>query len=534
MTFRASRFAAADLRNLVEQRAQISGDRTFLEGDEGPVSFAALDRHANRIANALRTMGVQRGDIVVLFLPNCVEFLYAWLGAAKLAAIIAPINAGFRSVEAKYILDHTEAAVLITTSDLWRDEIRLIAADCPYLKTVMAVGEATNGPIPFAKLLEASDAPPPAVEIDGTQTPAVILYTSGTTGYPKGCVLPHRYFIVNGDVILDGMDIQRDDRLYMPLPLFHVNAEITVIGALLRGCTYLLRPRLRVSRFWDEVIRLRATEFNHIGAMVSLLAKEAPPGIERAHQLRVSCGGGAPVSVQQDLRERFGITLVELYATTESCMDTMGDSRRRGADAPQRAGSAGRPVWFKEIRVVDEDGRVQPPGQVGEIATRATEPGTTMLRYFKDPEATAAAIRDGWYHTGDFGILDEDGYLYYVDRKKDLIRRSGENIASLEVERVLKSHPAVLDAAVVAVPDQIRGEEVKACVVLRPHLDPTAVRPAELIDFCGQRLARFKTPRFVRYYDELPRNASQRVQKHVLRSEPDPRAGCYDRDAEVS
>jgi crotonobetaine/carnitine-CoA ligase len=522
-----------DLRALVADRARAAGERTFLELEESAVSFAALDERSNRVANALRALGVGRGQIIAVFLPNCAEFLYAWFAAAKIGAVIAPINSGFRSAEARYILQHTEAAVLVTTADLWREEIQPVLPECPQLHNVITLGEPAERTIPFAHLLQASAEEPPPIALDGAATPAVILYTSGTTGYPKGCVLPHRYFILNGDAILDGMGIQPEDRLYMPLPLFHVNAEITLVGALLRGCTYLLRPRLSVSRFWDDVIRSGATEFNHIGAMVSLLAKEIAPGAEPEHALRVGCGGGAPVEVQRQFRERFGITLVELYATTESGMDTMGDSRRSGPDAPQRPGSAGRPVWFKHIRVVDEQGRSLPPGQVGEIATCAAEPGAVMLGYFKDPDATAAAVREGWYHTGDFGKLDADGYLYYVDRKKDLIRRSGENIASVEVERVLKTHPAVLDAAVVAVRDEVRGEEIKACVELRPGVAPESVPPAGLISYCEQHLARFKAPRFVRYYDKLPRNASQRVQKHVLRDERDPRADCYDREAEA-
>lgn len=526
--------AQRDLRLLVEEQARTLGERTFLEVEDGPVSFAALDRNANRLANALRSLGVQSGHTVSLFLPNCAEFMYTWLGAAKLGAIIAPINTAFRSQEAKYILDHCEAEILVTTAELWRSEIAAVAGECAHLKKVVTLGGA-EGTMSFAELFEkASEDPPPVRSLDGTTSPAVILYTSGTTGYPKGCVLPHRYFIVNGDVILDGMAITAEDRLYLPLPLFHVNAEITIIGALVRGCTFILRPRLSVGRFWEEVVRYGATEFNHIGAMSSLLLKEAPAGIERAHRLRVSCGGGAPVAVQQEFRERFGVTMVELYATTESCMDTMGDSRLGGPDGPQRPGSAGLPVWFKEVRIVDDADQPLPAGQVGEIVTRAKEPGTTMIGYLKDPQGTATALRGGWYHTGDLGRIDQDGYLYYVDRKKDLIRRAGENVASLEVERVLKGHPAVLDAAVVGVRDEIRGEEIKACIELKPGVSREAALPEDLIRFCEERLARFKVPRFVRFYDQLPRNASQRVQKHILRNEADPRTGCYDREASRS
>lgn len=518
------------LRGISELRAVDSADKPFLILDEEVVAYAEFDRRVNRVAHGLSALGVERGTTVALLLSNREELLLSWFAVAKLGGVAVPVNVAFLAPEVRYVLEHSRAALLVTEPDLYGRAVVPVRDGLSALRgVVMAGGEPPlASDSRFADLLAGSPAPPPPLFVDAARDPFTILYTSGTTGYPKGCVLPQSYFPLNGAAICHGMAIGSDDRLLMPLPLFHVNAEITVLGAMVNRAAYVLRPRFSATAFWDEARRYRATAFNHVGTMISILLKHEPEPRDRDHVLRVACGGGAPAQRIPEFQQRFGVELVELYATTESCMDTMGHAATPGGAQP--AGSAGRAVWFKEVAIRGPGGEFLSPGEIGEIVTRPKLPGTMMLEYFREPEATAEALRDGWFHSGDLGRLDAAGYLTFVDREKHIVRRAGENISSLEVERVLKEHPAVLEVAVVPVQDEIRGEEVKACVVLRPE-HRERFDPADLLASCAGRLAPFKVPRYVKVYEALPVTETQRIKKVELKAEPEPLAGAYDREA---
>jgi crotonobetaine/carnitine-CoA ligase len=513
-----------DLRDLCELRAADSGESPFLVTDDEEVSYAEFDRRVNSVANGLAALGVGAGSRVGLFLGNRAEFVYAWFALAKLAAEAVPVNAAFAAPELRYVLTHAGTTVLVTEPALFERAVAPVRDELGALATLVLVGG--DGGVPFTDLLAESPEPPPRRPIDDGGTTFTILYTSGTTGYPRGCMLPQRYFVLNGGAICHGMAIGHADRILMPLPLFHVNAEITVVGTMVNRAAYLLRPRFSASAFWGEARRFGATAFNHVGTMITLLAKQPESTDDRAHDVRVSCGGGAPRDLIAPFERRFGVRLVELYATTESCMDTMGSAQSTGP--PQPPGSAGAPVWFKEVQIQGSDGRPLPPGTVGEICTRPKLPGAIMLGYFRDPDATRTALAGGWFHSGDLGRVDDAGFLYFVDRQKHVIRRSGEQISSLEIERVLKGHPAVLEAAVVPVPDEVRGEEVKACVVLRPAA-PADFDPRSLFAFCAGELAAFKVPRYVKLYDALPMTETQRIKKYELKDEQRPLENAIDR-----
>lgn len=519
-----------DVRGICELRAHDSADRPFLVLDEEEVSYGEFDRRVNRVANGLGALGVERGTVVALLLGNRQEFLYVWFALAKLGAVAAPVNVAFAAPEAQYLLDHSGAAFLVAEPTLYERSVAPVRDALPGIRTLVSVGDGAQaaGAVPFAEVLAGSSALPAPLPLSASTDPFTILYTSGTTGYPKGCVLSQSYFPLNGAALCHGMGIGSSDRLLMSLPLFHVNAEITVLGAMVNRAAYILRPRFSASAFWDEARRFRATAFNHVGMMISILAKQPPGPGDLKHSVRVACGGGAPVDLIPAFRERFGVTLVELYATTESCMDTMGSVH--AGEAAQPRGTAGSPVWLKEVAIRGQGGVFLGAGEVGEIVTRPKIEGVTMSEYFRDPEGTAEALRDGWFHSGDLGRLDEGGFLTFVDREKHIVRRGGENISSLEVERVLKQHPGVLEVAVVPVKDEIRGEEAKACVVPRPEARDS-FDPAALLAFCEGRLAPFKIPRYVKVYEALPVTETQRIKKHELKAEPAPLAGAYDREA---
>jgi crotonobetaine/carnitine-CoA ligase len=469
---------------------------------------------------------VREGSAVGLFLGNRPEFVYAWFALAKLAAVAVPVNAAFAPPELRYLLQHARTTTLITEPSFYERSVARVRDELSDVSTIVMVGG--EGGVPFGELLQQPSAQPPRREIDEAGATFTILYTSGTTGYPRGCMLPQRYFPINGAAIYHGMALGEGDRILMPLPLFHVNAEITIVGTMVNRAAYILRPRFSASGFWREARRFRATAFNHVGTMITLLAKQPPSPDDRAHDVRVSCGGGAPRDLLDEFERRFGVRLVELYATTESCMDTMGAFQSTGP--PQPPGSAGGSVWFKEVQIQDPEGQPLAAGEIGEICTRPKLPGTVMLGYLDDPDATRRAFRGGWFHSGDLGRLDEDGFLYFVDRGAHMIRRSGEQVSSLEVERVLKAHPSVLEAAVVPVGDEIRGEEVKACVVLRPTA-PADFDPRSLFGFCAGQLAEFKIPRYVKLYEALPMTETQRIKKYELKAEERPLENAVDRFA---
>ena len=518
------------LRQLCELRAGDSSGTTFLVTDEGEISYLSFDQRVNCVANGLLDLGVKRDTVVALLLGNREEFVVAWFALAKLGAIAVPVNVAFAAPEARYLLEHSGAALLVTEPELYEHAIAPVRGELEGVRrVVMVAGEPPlPGDLRFADLLAARSDPPPPVAVDALFDPFTILYTSGTTGHPKGCVLPQSYFPLNGAALCHGMGVGSSDRLLMPLPLFHVNAEITVAGAMVNRAAYILRPRFSATAFWSDARRFGATAFNHVGTMITILLKQEPGPGDRDHTVRVACGGGAPAQLISEFERRFGVALVELYATTESCMDTMGSVHSSGGAQPK--GTAGSPVWFKEMAIRGPEGEFLTPGEVGQIVTRPKIPGTMMLEYFREPEATAEVMADGWFHSGDLGRLDERGALTFVDREKHIVRRSGENISSLDVERVLKEHPAIFEVAVVPVKDEIRGEEVKACVVLRQEAR-ASFDPRELIAFCEGKLAAFKVPRYVKVYEALPTTETQRIKKVALKAELEPLAGAFDREA---
>jgi crotonobetaine/carnitine-CoA ligase len=342
---------------------------------------------------------------------------------------------------------------------------------------------------------------------------AAILYTSGTTGPPKGVMIPHNAYAVAGlEFVRNYVRIRADDVLYTSLPLFHVNAQqLTTMGALISGRPMALAERFSASGFFDDLARHGATVFNYIGAMLTMLHKQPPRPDDARGPARLAIGGAAPASLWRDFERRFGLRILEIYGLTETATVCLGNP-----PDDVRVGRVGMPVSWAEVRVEDGEGVEAPPDAPGEIVVRARRPDTLFLGYYRREEATAEAMRGGWFHTGDRGVRDADGYFTFLDRLKDCIRRRGENISSYEVERTLNEHPAVAESAAVGVPSDLGEEEVKAYVVLRPGAE---LAPAELIEFCSVRMADFMVPRYVELREELPKTATQRVQKFALRAE---------------
>jgi crotonobetaine/carnitine-CoA ligase len=313
-----------------------------------------------------------------------------------------------------------------------------------------------------------------------------------------------------------------DDVLFTTLPLFHINAQqLSTMGSILADLPFVLRPRFSASSFWSEVRESGATIFNYIGAMLAILLKAPESPGDAANPARLTFGGGASKEIWHQFEERFGVQVVEGFGLTETATVCMTNPL-----ADRRPGTIGKPVSWADARIVDEQDEPAPPDTPGEIVVRSWEANVMMRGYFRMRQQTATAMRGGWFHTGDRGRMDSEGYFYFMDRLKDCIRRRGENISSFEVERAVNKHPAVLESAAVGVPSELGEEDVKIVVVLREGLD---LAPEELVRHCEGELARFMVPRYIEFRSTLPKTPTERVQKFALRAEG--AGSAWDREA---
>ncbi|MCL5264657.1 MAG: ATP-dependent acyl-CoA ligase [Chloroflexi bacterium] len=520
-----------NIRTVVERAALAQPEKTYLHFRDVEVTYRDFDNTINRAANAFLTLGIRKGDRVALLLPNSPEFLYTWLGLNKIGASMVPINVAFKGREVEYILNHSEAKMLVADADHLAVMVQ-IKARCPSLQKVLGWENTYGGEVLSLGELVTSSAPEvEPVEIHADDE-ASILYTSGTTGHPKGCVEPHSYYIVAGTVYSRQLRLGPKDRVLTPLPLFHMNPQVlSTMGTLMAGGSLILVDRFHPSIWWDEIRSKQATVFHYLGVIPAVLMGLPERPNDRDHPARTGLGAGVSAGIHARFEERFGVKLIEVFGMTETGLNfccSMEGERKVGTQC------FGEPFAEYEARVADDAGADVPVGEMGELLLRGADPANRKLgfmkEYYKEAQATEDAWRGGWFHTGDIVRRDEDGYYYFVDRKKDIVRRSGENISSSEVEAIIRSHPRVLDVAVIPVPDPIRMQEVKACIVLKPGESPQTVPPENIISWCEERLAYFKVPRYVEYRASFPRTPTEKVQKAVLRNErADLTAGCYDR-----
>lgn len=454
------------------------------------------------MAGTLAAAGVGPGDRVALILSNRAEMLALVLGCLWRGAVAVPINVASRGMQLTHILANSGAKLLVVEAafgaGLATVERGRIAAG-----TLWSVG----GDVPDATPLpEPGEALPAAAAAPGDT--AAIIYTSGTTGPSKGVCCPHANLFWWGANTADLLELRPGERLHTTLPLFHVNALNTVYQALITGGTAMFGRRFSVSGLWPELARSGAGVTYLLGAMVPMLLSRPPGPHDRAHAVRVALGPGVPQRFHAAFRERFGFGLVEGYGSTETNF-VIGAPLGEG-----RPGTMGtiRPGF--SARVVDEGDEAVPDGTAGELVLRADIPFAFSTGYFGMPEATVAAWRNLWFHTGDRVVRDPDGAFRFVDRIKDAIRRRGENISSFEVEEVLLAHPGIAAAAVFPVASELAEDEVMAALVARG----AAPEPADVIAFCRDRLASFAVPRFLEFVDALPTTENGKVQKFLLRA----------------
>jgi long-chain acyl-CoA synthetase len=478
--------------------------------DGGQLTYGELDALSDQLANGLLGLGLEPGDTVAVQLPNIPQFLVTYFGVLKAGGVVVPMNVLLKAPEVAYHLSDAKARALVTWAGVL-DEAAKGAADAG-VREVFVVGETPDAhAAPFAKLLAGPSAQRPFVSREPTDT-AVVVYTSGTTGLPKGAELTHFQLYMDADIPGRLFDVQPDDVIVTVLPLFHVFGLSSLLNIAIRfGAALSLIPRFEPGAVLAAIQRDRSTIFAGVPTMfMSLLAHPELDKYDVA-SLRVAISGGAaiPAEVLDRFEERFGLAVLEGYGLSE----TAATATFNRSVSERRAYSVGKPIWGTEVQVWDDQGQPLPPGRenVGELVTRGFH---VMKGYLGQPEATAEAFEGGWFHTGDLGYMDEDGFFFIVDRKKELIIRGGYNVYPREIEEVLYAHPAVAEAAVIGVPDGYLGEEVKAFVAVSPG---QSVSADELIAHCKERVAAYKYPRSIEFRDELPKSATGKILKRELR-----------------
>ena len=496
------------------------------------LTYREFGERVNRWANAMRELGVEKGDRVAILSQNCHRILEAFFGTPLLGSILMPLNFRLVSDDFEYILNHGGAKVVIVEEGL-TDLIDPIRSKLGSVKHYVVASDDGGGERPGRPrsqgwldyetiLARASSDPPPEIEIDENETSA-LLYTSGTTGRPKGVMLTHRNLYINAINSICEFGIRDTDVYLHTLAQFHCNGWGVGYAVTGMGGTHVIIKKFEPAAFFDLVGRERVSFACMPPTMINMALNH--PLDDRAlaslpREVRIGTAGSAPpMATIQGAQEKFGWKVIQIYGLTEtSPFMTVSKLKPHMQEWPEEQKvrvqtKTGYPMIGVDIRVVDDQGRDVSPdgGEVGEVITRGN---VVMAGYWEQPEATAAVIVDGWFHTGDMALMDSEGYIEVVDRKKDLIISGGENVSSIEVEGFLYKHPAVLEAAVIAAPDERWGETVCALVVLKPEASTTE---QELIDFCREHLAHFKCPRRIQFIDALPRTATGKIQKNVLR-----------------
>jgi long-chain acyl-CoA synthetase len=498
-----------NLATILRESAAASPDRPLLRIGSLELSYRQVDEMSGRVAAGLRAAGLERGDTLAIQLPNLPEFVFAYFGALKAGVTVVPLNPLLKAPEVAYHLQDSGARLLVTF-DAFAGEAAKGAAEADDAR-VFVVGSPVEGTSPFDDLYGAEDGGD--IEPMNSDDTAVIIYTSGTTGRPKGAELTHFQMYMAATVAADTFGYRTDDVSMAVLPLFHVFGLSSVMNCAIRsGATLVLVPRFEVGAVLDAIEQHRVTVFCGVPTMFVALLHADLTGRD-VSSLRVCVSGGA--SIPGEVLKGFeavypGAPVLEGYGLSETC--ALATFNRSAED--RRVMSIGKRMWGVEIRVVDSHDHELPtgPDSVGEIVLRGHN---VMKGYRGRPEATEDAMRGGWFHTGDLGYQDEDGFFYIVDRKKDLVIRGGFNVYPREIEEVLHEHPAVREAAVIGRPDARLGEEVVAFIALKKG---TPATPEEVIAFCKERLAAYKYPREVVVLDELPKGGTGKVLKAELRA----------------
>lgn len=499
----------------LERQAEAIGDRVFLYlvYEDRSITYRQMDENANRIANYLLSIGAKPGNGLATLMGNSQQFLDVFFGIQKIGMYINTVNTGLRGEGLAFIIDNSDAKFLVVDYDKL-DLYRSVESQTPQLRHIIV--NTLEAPEDYAVpegMLDMRDAYKSSVSSEKPQVSfspdsmLLIMYTSGTTGLPKGVVFRYNKNLVDKIKLLSQLAMKPDSVYYTPLALFHGNALfVTTTQVLVSGARLALSKKFSASRFWDEIHQSGATIFNTIGAMIPILLKQPAHPHEKDHKVSLVISAGCLADMWEPFETRFGVTLWEAYGA----IDGSGTIMNLG-NAPK--GSVGSSL-ISEIRLVDESGNDVPTGQAGELLFKVDPGRKSTVEYYKNTEATQTKTKGEWEHTGDFLYKDDKGFLYFVGRKTDSMRRRGENVSAYEVEKVILKNPKVQECAVYGVPSELTEDEIMASVTT---VEGERLSPDELWGFLQDKLARYAVPRYIRIVDDFPRTETFRIKKHELK-----------------
>jgi crotonobetaine/carnitine-CoA ligase len=500
--FGVERFTIPDV---LDRRAEQIGDRTMMTIAGTPVTFAQMRDRSCAAANVLADNGVARGDTVALFTATCPEWVYFWLGAARIGAVTAAVNVANKDEFLVHALRLSRAKVIITDPERL-GRLNEIVDRVETAKTILAVGDSLTEALVRASIVS------PDAEPTGPDELAALFFTSGTTGPSKAVAVTWHYLFTAAAGVATAWDLAAGDVVWSAMPLFHLSAAPSVLAPMLLGATTVLSATFRPSEVWDEIRSCGAAGFAGAGAMVSMLWNQPPDTGDSQLPLRFISAAPISADMYRDIEQRYDVKVVTMYGMTEAFPIAFKSVSEDGVP-----GTSGRVNPAFDVRIVGGDGMPVPAGSVGEITCRPKSANAMSLGYVDAAaiDSQLVVIPHGdWFGTGDLGSFDDDGNLTYIDRAKDSLRRRGENVSSVEVETTVMRHPAVLEAAAVAVPSDLGEDDILVVVTVAPQVD---LDHAELLDFCSARMPYFCVPRYLEVLDEIPKNVIGRVRKDLLR-----------------
>ncbi|MDI7744034.1 AMP-binding protein [Lysinibacillus fusiformis] len=507
------------LRSLLEEKVSMYPEKVFVAfedagGNQKTKTYREFYEDVLKLGNALMDLNIKPGDHITLHLPNNIEFLTIWFAVAHIGAIMVPTNILSSADEMNYIINHSESVLLITEEE-HVEKFQGMLDEIPAIQQIILTRFRNESPalLNFDHLLRTAS-------IDTNRFPEVspedvvgMLYTSGTTSKPKGVQVTNANYLYTGELMSKSVQVTEDDRMFIVLPLFHGNAQYySTMSALVAGGSIALTEKFSASRYFKQAKSLGGTVGSLFAAPIRMILAKDYDAADLENPIRLVMFAQSIAEHQvKEFEEKFDLKLLHMYGMTE----TVGIPLINPLNGVRKNLSIGRPSMGYEVKLIDENGDEVKRGVVGQIAVKGVPGRTIMKQYFKNEEATMQALQNGWLLTGDNARIGEDGYFYFVDRVKDMIKRSGENVAAQEVESVLTQHMAVYESAVIGVPDDMRDEAIKAFVILNNGM---SVTEAELIDFCKARLAKFKVPDSIEFVHDFPRTPVGKIQKHLLRN----------------
>lgn len=504
--------------SLLSSRATTNPDRPLLVFDGRTWTYAEVQQASDAIAQSFLSRGLGPQSRIATVALNSDIVLVLFLAIAKIGGLFVPLNPAQTDAELSYVLNHSRpAAILVQPDDLGR--VKTLSTSISSQPWIVSTDEASQVET------SSNSALPQVLPTD----PAVVIYTSGTTGYPKGVVHSHRNYVLAAEAFVERMHLQPTDRLFTVLPFFHINALFySWGGALAAGAALVTTAKFSASKMWQIAADTGATQFNILAAVGNILANRPRSEFVPSHSIAKIYGGPISAEMYRVFHDEFHVPMmIEGYGMSE-----IPGACNNPFEGPQKIGSIGLPARhprlpgiFVECKVVSEAGDELPIGEMGELIVKTP---IVTLGYLDDPEQTEAAIRDGWFWTGDYVRRDEDGYYYFIARKRDIIRRRGENISGAELDRILCEHPGILEAATIGIPSELGDEEIMAVLVAKSGQHPA---PQDIIAWCGERLAAMKIPRFVVFIDALPHTSSHRVAKFRLKEDASLQSKAWDRQA---